>query len=151
MSRRAVVVVTAALPTLLLLVPASAAPAPSSATVVLKDSPLSFVNKNVVVTLAAGTARVRWQWDTTSTRPHSVKADDGSFDSHPGCNTGGGYYGYGAVTSLAACGYGGTTTFTQTFHKPGLYRYYCAVHGAEHGQGMSGTVLVKAAAARKRR
>lgn len=150
MSRRALVIVTAALPTVLLLVPASAAPAaPSSATVVLKDSPLSFVNRDVVVTLAAGTARVRWQWDTTSVRPHSVKADDGSFDSHTGCNAGGGYY--GADTSLAACGYGATTIFTQTFHKPGLYRYFCAVHGARNGQGMSGTVLVKAAAAKKRR
>ena len=150
MSRRALVILAAALPAALLLTPASAAPvAPSSATVVLKDSPLSFDGKNVVVTLAGGTARVRWQWDTTSVRPHSVQADDGSFNSHPGCTAEGGLY--GVDTSLTACGYGAATTFTQTFRKPGLYRYFCAVHGGKHAEGMSGTVLVKAAAPKKRR
>ncbi len=33
----------------------------------------------------------------------------------------------------------------RTFTQPGLYQYYCAMHGAPGGAGMAGTVLVKAA------
>lgn len=122
----------------------AAPPPPSTASVVLQDSPLSFKAKVVVLTLdkgGRGTATVTWTWDTTSTRPHNVEADDSSFNSHPGCNSGGGFY--GADTSLAACGFTAASSFTQTFRKPGVYRYHCAVHGGAGGAGMAGMVVVK--------
>ena len=61
---------------------------------------------------------------------HSVTADDGSFDSSPSCGTLGG-----------RCLQRGET-FAQTFNKPGRFPYYCRIHGAKGGQGMTGTVTV---------
>lgn len=151
MNRRSVLLLAALVPVAGLLPSASAAPPPpSEATVLLKDSPLSFDGKNVVLQLSkAGTATVTWKWDTTSTRPHNVEDAKGTFNSHPGCTGGGGFY--GAPTGLAQCGYTGATTFKQTFRKAGTYSYFCRIHGSV-GSGMAGTVVVKAApAAAKRR
>ncbi len=153
MTRRILLLALATVPVVSLLPSAAAAPTPppSTATVLLKDSPLSFAAKAVVLTLdkgGKGTATVTWKWDTTSTRPHNVEADDSSFNSHPGCNSGGGFY--GADTSLASCGFTTATSFTHTFTKPGLYRYFCAVHGGVKGAGMAGTVLVKGAPAKRK-
>ena len=143
MIRRPLLLSAVLLPVAGLLPPASAAPAPpSEATVVLRDSPLSFEAKTVVLQLSEqGTARVTWKWDTTSTRPHNVQDDKGSFNSHPGCGDEG-FYGLG--TGVTNCGFTAATTFTQTFRKAGTYRYHCAIHGGP-GQGMAGTVVVKAA------
>lgn len=72
-------------------------------------------------------------WTHTGGNPHSVTADDGSFDSHPGCSAGIGCMSRG-------------DTFSVTFDEPGSYAYYCRVHGAPGGVGMSGTVVVEPAA-----
>lgn len=150
MNRRSVLLLAALVPVAGLLPSASAAPPPpSEATVLLKDAPLSFEAKNVVLQLnKEGTATVTWKWETTSTRPHNVEDDKGTFNSHPGCG-GAGIYGLG--TGLAECGFTAATTYKQTFRKPGTYRYHCTIHGGP-GSGMAGTVVVKAApAAAKRR
>jgi plastocyanin len=54
---------------------------------------------------------------------HTVKADDGSFESTP--LVGGG-------------------KFELRFDKPGVYRYFCGFHGAPSGKDMAGTVTVSA-------
>ena len=54
---------------------------------------------------------------------HTVKADDGSFESTP--LVGGG-------------------KFERRFDKPGVYRYFCGFHGAPGGKDMAGTVTVSA-------
>lgn len=72
-------------------------------------------------------------WTQTGTLPHTVTADDGSFDSHPDCSAGD-----GCMTS--------GDTFAQAFDEPGEYPYYCKVHGGPGGEGMSGVVVVTAAA-----
>jgi plastocyanin len=149
MIRRILVLTAVLVPVVGLLPAASAAPAPASeATVVLKDSPLSFEAKTVVLQLSKqGAATVTWKWDTSSIRPHNVEDDEGTFDSHPGCGDEG-FYGLG--TGAASCGFTAATTFTQTFRKAGTYRYHCAIHGGP-GDGMAGTVIVKAAPQPKKR
>lgn len=149
MTRRTCLLAAAVLPVVGLLPSAAAAPAlPSEATVVLKDSPLSFQAATVVLQLnKQGTASVTWRWDTASTRPHNVEDDKGTFNSHPGCGDEG-FYGLG--TGVASCGFTAATTFTQTFRQAGTYRYHCAIHGGP-GEGMAGTVVVKAQPKPKRR
>lgn len=149
MIRRTLLLSAVLVPVVGLLPAASAAPAPpSEATVVLKDSPLSFQAKTVVLQLnKQGAATVTWKWDTTSTRPHNVQDDRGTFDSHPGCGEEG-FYGLG--TGVASCGFTAATSFTQTFRQAGTYRYHCAIHGGP-GEGMAGTVIVKAAPKAKKR
>ena len=70
-------------------------------------------------------------WTQTGSNPHSVTADDGSFDSHENC--------------CPACMRQGDT-YTQDFPEPGEYPYHCKVHGSPGGSGMSGVVIVEAAA-----
>ena len=149
MTRRPLLVLAALAPVVGLLPSASAAPAPpSEATVVLRESPLSFEAKTVVLQLSKdGTATVTWKWDTTSTRPHNVEDDKGTFNSHPGCGDSG-YYGVGG--GVESCGFTAATTFTQTFRKAGTYRYHCAIHGGP-GEGMAGTVVVQSAPKAKKR
>ena len=74
------------------------------------------------VTITAGDTVT---WDVAGTNPHTITADDGSFDQS--VSTG--------------------DTFEQTFDTPGTYAYYCRIHGAAGGVGMSGTIVVEAAAA----
>jgi LPXTG-motif cell wall-anchored protein len=65
-------------------------------------------------------------WKNDGASPHTVDADDGSFDSgklDPG------------------------QTFSHTFDKAGKVAYYCEFHGAKGGTGMAGTVTVGEAAA----
>lgn len=66
---------------------------------------------------------------------HNVVADDGSFRCAAGCDGNGGN---GSPAS--------SWTFSRTFTTPGTVRYYCEVHGGRGGAGMSGTILVQAAA-----
>ncbi len=72
------------------------------------------------VTITAGDTVT---WSVTGTNPHTITADDGSFDQ--------------AVST--------GDTFEQTFDTPGTYSYHCTIHGAAGGVGMSGTVVVQAA------
>ena len=64
---------------------------------------------------------VTWTHDGSSI-PHSVTADDGSFDSNPTCP--------------AQC-MGADDTFQHTFSQPGTYAYHCEIHN-----GMKGTITV---------
>ena len=73
---------------------------------------------------------VTWVHDASST-PHSVTADDGSFDSSPGC--------------LPTC-LGANSTFQHRFTTAGTFPYHCRIHGAAGGIGMSGTIVVQAVA-----
>jgi plastocyanin len=61
-------------------------------------------------------------WTRTGTHPHTVTADDGSFDS-------------GLLR--------GTDQFQRTFDAAGVFAYYCDVHGGPGGEGMSGVITVK--------
>ena len=105
---------------------AAAWPAPSgaaTAAVDIQDS--QFVAATITVT-AGDTVT----WTESGQGGHSVTADDASFDSSPSCP--------------GVC-LGNGSVFSHTFASPGVYRYYCRVHGAPNGQGMSGTVTVLAA------
>lgn len=75
------------------------------------------------VTITAGDTVV---WTDNGVRPHTVTADDNSFDSG-NMSTG--------------------QTFSRTFTTPGTIRYFCKIHGAAGGIGMSGTIVVQAAQA----
>lgn len=63
-------------------------------------------------------------WEQVGQLPHTVTADDGSFDS--------GEMGQG-------------DTFSHSFPQPGSFPYYCEFHGAPGGQGMAGVVVVSSA------
>lgn len=60
-------------------------------------------------------------WTFSGEQPHTVTADDGSFDS-------------GEMT---------TGDFSMRFDEVGTYRYYCALHGGPGGEGMSALVVVE--------
>ncbi len=107
---------------LLLSVPAAAQ---STVEVEIQDS--SFAPANVTVEVGDTVT-----WTQASSLPHSVTADDGSFDSSPDCAGGGECLGDGDV-------------FSHTFDEPGEYAYYCRVHGAPGGVGMAGVITVTAA------
>lgn len=64
--------------------------------------------------------------------PHTVTADNRSFDSHPTCS---------AVTGVGCMQE--DDTYRYVFNQPGQFPYYCKVHGAPGGQGMAGTVMVQ--------
>ncbi len=70
------------------------------------------------ITIPVGTTVT---WTHTGNFPHTVTADDGSFDS-------------GTLQ--------GGATFSFTFDQPGTSAYYCRFHGAPGGVNMSGTVIV---------
>ena len=103
---------------------APAVAAQQSSGVDIRDN--EFVDAEIVVTAGDTVA-----WSQSGSNPHSVTADDGSFDSHPDC--------------LPNC-MGQGDTFSHTFETPGEYRYHCKIHGGADGQGMSGIVRVQAAA-----
>jgi plastocyanin len=67
-------------------------------------------------------------WTNNDSLQHSVVAEDGSFDSHPNC-------GQTAGTCMKK-----GETFSQKISK--TTPYYCRIHGARGGQGMSGVVKV---------
>ncbi|HEU5379255.1 MAG TPA: right-handed parallel beta-helix repeat-containing protein [Ktedonobacteraceae bacterium] len=60
-------------------------------------------------------------WTNNGQIPHTVTADDGSFDS--------------GELSVGQ-------TYSHTFTKPGRYAYYCRMHGAAGGYGMAGVLIV---------
>lgn len=64
-------------------------------------------------------------WTNQGTMLHTVTADDGSFNSG----------------DIAA-----SSTYSHTFNTAGTYNYYCSHHGGPGLSGMSGTIIVTAAA-----
>jgi plastocyanin len=63
-------------------------------------------------------------WTNSGNFPHNVKADNNSFRSGNASNS--------------------AWSFTHTFNTAGEFRYYCELHGAPGGFGMSGMVMVRA-------
>jgi plastocyanin len=61
------------------------------------------------------------EWRNVGRNPHTVTADDGTFDSGNMENG---------------------DEFSWTFDTPGVYRYYCKYHGAARGIGMAGIIVV---------
>lgn len=106
---------------------ASPSPSPSAA-----ESPEVDVADNEFepkeLTVKAGTTVV---WSQTGSVPHTVTADDGSFDSHAEC-----------LADLAKCMKAGDT-FEQAFDTPGRIAYYCKLHGGAGGAGMAGVIVVE--------
>ncbi len=78
------------------------------------------------VTIAVGETVT---WTNDGQAPHTVTADNGSFDSSPNC-----------PDSIETCMQTGDT-FSHTFDSAGTFSYFCKVHG----QSMSGTVVVQGA------
>jgi plastocyanin len=70
------------------------------------------------LTIKVGTTVV---WTSEDNAPHTVTADDGSFDS-------------GNLKK--------GDSFSFTFTKAGTFPYYCAYHGTAGGGGMAGTITV---------
>jgi LPXTG-motif cell wall-anchored protein len=110
-----------ALVALFALVPfAGAAPrAAETKNVVIKD--FAFDPKTISVNVGDTIT-----WTNEGPSPHTVSADDGSFDS-------------GNLDKGA--------TFSHTFDKASTFAYYCKYHGSKGGAGMAGSVEVVAAAA----
>lgn len=100
--------------------PAPAAPAAATRNVDIKDN--AFDAKAITVNVGDTLT-----WTIAGQNEHTVTADNGSFDSD----------------DLKA---GEKTTFSFTFTKAGTFAYYCKYHGGPGGIGMSGTIVVQAAA-----
>jgi plastocyanin len=101
-------------------------PASGAATVGVAIEDSQFVPPTVTVTVGDTVT-----WTDNGISPHSVTADDGTFDSSPGC----------PGTCLA-----NGETFSHAFATPGTFAYHCRIHGASGGIGMSGVVIVQAPA-----
>jgi plastocyanin len=83
-----------------------------------------FAYSPTTVAISPG-ERVDWAYALgDGTQPHTVTADDGSFDSE----------------SLTPGG-----SFSRTFDSAGTYPYYCTFHGDPGGVGMAGAIKVAAA------
>jgi plastocyanin len=61
-------------------------------------------------------------WEHSGNFPHTVTADDGTFNS-------------GTLQN--------GDTFRRTFGEPGRYPYYCEIHGGPGGSGMAGVIVVE--------
>jgi|SRR5271166_4862811 len=88
--------------------------APSASSADTNVSIDNYAFKAPKVTIAAGTAVV---WKNADDDPHTVTADDGSFDSK---------------------GLGQGDTYRHVFTKPGTYPYHCSAHPY-----MKGVVVVE--------
>jgi plastocyanin len=106
--------VAAAAPTVAPTTTAAALVAPSRVELAISDD--AFAPKTVTVAVGATVV-----WSRSGTHPHTVTADDNSYDSG----------------TLRA-----GQTFEHTFTAPGTFPYYCDFHGGPGGVGMSGTVTV---------
>jgi plastocyanin len=87
----------------------------------------SFKPKEITVAVGA-----KVTWFQTGALPHTVTADDDSFNSSPDCS----------FSDQSKCLTTGKT-FSFTFAKAGTFPYYCELHGNKGGFGMAGTVIVK--------
>ena len=90
-----------------------------ASTVEVQISALSFIPDQIAIQVGD---RVEWVADASG---HTVTADEGAFDSTHLWDT---------VPAGQRFGF--------TFEEPGIYRYFCGVHGGPGGSGMSGIVAV---------
>jgi plastocyanin len=108
--------------------PSGGAPAPATAAVTVGDiffkSALNGSSNPAVDTVAVN-GTVTWTWATTEALPHSVQSTGSPSFTSSGILTGSG------------------KTYQFQFTAPGTYQYDCGVHG----QMMTGTIVVLAAAA----
>ncbi len=88
-----------------------------SGALAISMSPSAF--SPALATVSSGT---RITWTNTDSMPHTVTADNGSYNS-------------GALAP--------GQTYSLTFSTKGEYTYYCALHGAKGGVGMSGKIIVQ--------
>lgn len=109
----------------LLTVTALAAPVLASTSVSIGDN---FYSPETVTITAGDT--VVWDYPSSGGSVHSVTADDGSFNSSPGC-----------PGNTDACMQPGDS-YSHTFSSAGSFSYHCEVHGFS----MAGTVVVEAGA-----
>lgn len=107
--------------------PSGGPPAPTTAAVTVGDiffkSALNGSSNPAVDTVAVN-GTVTWTWATTEALPHSVQSTGSPSFTSSGILTGSG------------------KTYQFTFTAPGTYQYDCGVHG----QMMTGTIVVLAAA-----
>jgi plastocyanin len=99
---------------------------PTSQTDIIYVGDNRFTHERVVVT--RGTTVT---WKSYGSLPHTVVADDGSFDSHPECS----------LSENTTCLNEGET-FQFRFDRLGQFPFYCRLHGAQGGVGMAGVVVV---------
>lgn len=99
---------------------ATAQALPMAVMVQLIDAPTSFSPQHI--TIAAG-GTVTWTWSSAMVITHNVMPD---------------------VTEPVTSGtpVTGPNSYPFTFNTPGVYMYYCVVHGFPGGVGMFGTVTV---------
>lgn len=71
-------------------------------------------------------------WMQSGLQAHSVTAADESFDSSPNCSP----------IKIDKC-LGKGDDFSVEFTEPGIYDYYCRVHGLPDGTGMTGKITVE--------
>lgn len=76
------------------------------------------------------------RWTQSGANPHTVTDADGSFDSHPDCQT-------FLDAQLGDCMASGDT-FEHTFASVDEVTYFCRLHGDAAGSGMAGTLSVLA-------
>jgi plastocyanin len=95
--------------------PAVGAPVAQAFTVDMGDN--TYTPNKITVPVGATVS-----WPQKGQRPHTVTADDSSFDS-------------GQLDPGAAA-------FQFTFEEPGTYPYFCTLHGGKGGEGMAGSIIV---------
>ncbi len=108
------------------LAPADAAAVPAPAPAVAQAAPAPEVAIDIAdnnfspnkITVPVGATVV---WTHKGQKPHTVTADDGSFDS-------------GKLENGAS--------FKQTFGKVGTFPYFCQFHGGKGSEGMAGAIVV---------
>lgn len=109
------------------LVAMALAPAPAGAAetkVIVTDN--VFIPDEITVSVGSTVL-----WEQQGNLPHTVTAEDGSFDSHPACPT--------VPGSCMADG----DTYQLVFDRPGIIPYYCKIHASPGSRsGMVGTVTV---------
>jgi plastocyanin len=97
---------------------ATAAPTSAANEVIIEMVDFEYSQKEL--TIPVGTTVT---WVNNGTKKHSATADDGSFN-----------------TGLFDPG----QSFSITFDTPGEFQYYCELHGAPGGEGMSAKIIVTA-------
>jgi len=93
------------------------APAPAAGKVEVAIGDNTYTEREISVPLGTTIS-----WSHAGQRPHTVTADDGSFNSGTMQNGG---------------------SFERAFSAPGVYAYYCEFHGGPGGVGMAGVIRVE--------